>query len=528
MPLKKLTARRKGETKFVSRGRSHKEHHVKARTLDSMLMPKYKMRFDGNGINTAIWHTAKDLNSGQTLSLSGQSGAVVTTSNEQIIRGGDWNAFSCLPGRQCYMEFVALPLFNPNDTDTPVALKKSSNYCGLELNFGRLVNEAFKNNQTYMVDNAALSSGSTVNADFEDLYNIFKLGFYSFQDTVTDNTYRSKTYDQMMNTVIHYQGGKQVHKFTNTSSLPVYMEFREFTPKEMIPLSLHVSDIAGAGTSSNLWMFPGLYETIMEDREYQVAYNKRLFGGDAPATATQVGQDTTLLSGGVTYGPNNMYDYRAGFNELDDKDFKYKGKMTLTDMRFRVGNAKRVRVDPGETFTYEMILSPYTTSLNKMLRLMYLSMSHITGATQGDQKKFGRSLPFFMHHHLSKGLQVRVTGSSAYAATDSSKKLAQFNSYASNSVNIGVTPSLTTDVAGAQVSGFKAQATHAVQMTHIMSEYHEVRVIPWYRSSNYVRYNTLANAYDALTLTLADDMRAINPADNAMEEVDGDGDRIMA
>lgn len=526
---RKLTPRRKGGHKFVSKGRTHKESHVRRSNLDSMLMPKYKCRFDGNGINTAIWTSRKLLDDGAYAGTSGTTSNQV--GNRMKSEGGDWDAFQCLPGRQCYMEFTCLPMFSPNDVDSSVSsLFGSKLYKGHEMNFGRLVAEAFKNNNIYMFEDNAYNSG--ISPDEGDmLYNLFTAGYYNFfaPGTTGQWNYRGRTYDQIMNTVVHYQGGKQTHRFTNQTSLPVYMEFVEYSPKDMMPMTVHVGDIDAANVASKQYAIPGLYETIMEDRWYQMVYHKRLNPDGGPGAVNGAIGDSSAS--------NNNLDIRAGFNELDDKDFKLKGKMYLTEMRFNLGKPKRVRVDPGQTFTYELVMKPWSRSLRHMFRLMYLSLSmnHVNNAPINEWKRFGTNGPFFLHELVSKGLQVRCWGSTAYATTGTAAasyagngvNLRQFNSYANTEVNMGLIGGTDKDGITPNINGVKAVASHAVLMTHSVSEYHEVRVQPFFRSSNYVRYNTRANAYNPADLVLGDDMRTINPETLETDEVEGDGDDVM-
>lgn len=511
---------------MISRARKHARHGVRQKYMKGMFMPLYKSTWKGNGINNVMWNTNVDLDSA-TYNVDLPNDATATNTVDWLNKAGDLNSVQCLPGRQIYMEFCALPIFKITDVAGTLTSRSLDLFKGgymrsfADLFQDCLNNHPFTTGGYVSHENDIPSTSATT--PFTAVYSLIKDNFM----TVSGNLNQNDAYLQrLINSTFMYEGGNQVHKFTNTTTLPVYIEIREFTPKTLMSYSISRGDfpdyLTGTAITTNyVNRYPGLYETIYLDRKSQ-----------ASAWANNTNNGSV----------HNNADMNSLFDEVDDKDFKIKGKMAITNMRWKLGACNVHRIDPGETFTYTMILPPFSIKLIDMFNFMRNYRNHVTGAVS---QNLGTDLDnnggYGFNPKFSKFCAIRAWGSKGFVgqgyatgATGTSAGFDQFDSYrpmeqtlgggnfANRATNSAI-PTDTNDTSVRNPTTMKAaMITHAARLNHEMSETHSCRLLPFVRTFAIDQFNWLPNAKDSKLVNIMDNVFAIDPAENDMEIVGGD------
>lgn len=509
---------------MISIAKKHRGHAVKQKYFKGVFMPLYKSSWMGNGINNAMWNTNVDLNS-----ATWNTDLPNTTDNSTIPwlnKAGDLNAIQCLPGRQIYMEFSALPVYKITDM-TGIATSRSTNlfYGGYMRSFADLYQDCL-NNHPWTTGGYSAHEGeipsATASGPNAVVYSQIMNGGYSAAGEVEAN---DASFQRLINSTFMYEGGKQTHKFTNTTTLPVYIEIREFKPKTLMAYSMSrgdFNDYQTGITPGNIWVgrYPGMYESIYLDRKSQAS---------AWANSSK--------TAGAVHEFSNMDDL---FDELDDKDFQYKGKMAITDMRWRVGKKQVHRIDPGETFTYTMVLPPFSIKLGEMFSFMKNYRNHIGTANQAFNANMADSLNggFAINPLFSKFCSIRAWGSKGFVSSEwGSPGYDQFDSFRPQETKVdtngtityrndptnSAVPTVLNDTAVRNPTTMKAgMISHAARLNHTMSESHSCRLLPYVKFYAIDKFNWTPNATDSKFIGLNDQVFAVDPEENNIEGVGGD------
>lgn len=538
MPKKPRIKERKN--RMWSAARKHNRHTVHQKYLKGMFMPMVRTSWKGYGVNNATFTTGADLDNKKWITNGANDGADTSTGVDEygvptgwaavgvddridwLNRAGDLNAIQCLPGRQIYMEFCALPMYKISE-----GLHTGTTRCN-DLLKGGYMRSVFDLFQTCLNNHAFTTGGynahegdipaAGASVPNNDVYDKLVAGLIDW-NTETSN-------DRDAHRIIHstflYEGGQQSHKFTNETTLPIYIEIREFTPKNMMHYSGMRTDDNGRGgdmqtdgSNYSYGRYPGMYESIYEDRKMQLS------GWNSTGTSS------TML---------DRVDGTKFFDQLSDADFKYKGKMPITDMRWKVGDAKVHRIDPGETFTYTMILPPFSVKMTDILRFQNNYRGYIAGAVQNSFQNENGTKAFGFNPIFSKFVQIRARGSKSFcqiAGQNAPTGGMQFDSFADREVATSLVTGatwtnitsdsqvigLTSDVTRTNPTTIKAVTTHAAMLTHTMSENHQCRLLPFVKTYAIEKYDWSANAADNRLVTIYDRMMAMDPVDNNLEGV---------
>jgi len=477
-----------------------KGHHmIDQSDLTDMFLPLYEYSWKGYGVNNAIFHTMKAM---KFLGVS----STVTAGLQPA--GGDLTTLSCLPGRQVYCEFNALPLYNLYDAATTMHADTGANangYNGYCRSVAELAERTLMHNNFFPLNaNTNDLAGQIKSSDIQNdlLKTLWKASSY---DAFTSSNSAYLTNTKMLDVEFIYEGGFQSHKFTNTTSLPIYMEFEEFMPKTVLTPHVINADF-GTSTTGVAARAPGLYETIYLDKFRQA---QKQNGLDASKYPEQSGQ----------------------YDDMHDKAFKYNRYMKLTNSRWVVGERVRHRVDPGNTFTYTMQLPSFKLKFSDVYEYKdYFSLSTNSHPTSmyGQGTTTGRINPCYFPK-FSKHLCVRAYGSMSFTqgGVGSStpgilQKDAMDDPLATNVLNIGPSD-FSIQINPHSTLGVRT-ATHGVQLVHTMTEKHSCRLKPVCQAYHSENLNYLPNANNNNQINILDDMGFLDPTSNEQEDVEGDMD----
>lgn len=467
---------KESKTKVESVTMKSYRHRLPVDYLDDVIMPLYKYSFKGYGVNNCFFNTMTNLANG-------------TNTKTDPGYAGDWSSFACLPGRQCYMEFNALPLFDISKVSGVTNGSGAANF-KTTASIAKLISNCLKanpvpfKNYLYQYENFETNTSGS----FENLFTDVLL-YDRFANLDALNA------DRRLNTTFYYEGGYQVHKFYNTTSMPVYVEVREFRPKNPLSYTLHRGDFETGGSPVNTASFPGMFETMSNDLTALRADTS------APAFAPASRNNT---------GPDQLW------NELDDKGFKYNRYMSETNQRWIVGEKVTHRVDPGETFTYKMVLPPFTLKIKDIYQYLNYYINHVSGSVGSFSTASNSNfVPAFLPAY-SKFCSIRMTGSIGFLHPNPA--VADTDSFA----NSFAYPSLTSDTVTANNGPLRGTATHSVRMTHEVTEVHNCRALGTYDKFHQDVFNYLPNASDKTDITTADRLSFIDPTSNDQEHPAGD------
>lgn len=465
--------------------------------LTDYLCPVYSYNWKGYGHNNALWHTMKN-------HISANSG-------DDTIKAeaGDAVVLSCLPGKQVYCEFNALPGYNLFDNTSRHAqtLTRANNYRMYCRSLCELLDKCFAYGNFFPNNTSMYGIGNQLQGDDG--------GVKQFSDILVQPSWQAAVQDlasvfkltKLIDTEIVYEGGAQIHKFTNTTSLPIYIEFREFMPKDPLAPELIYGDFSaldgtGVPQFGNAYRTAGLFHTIALDK--------------------QRAQQAEDMAGDNT-GPDQLHY----FEDYDDKGFKYDRFMKITNSKWVVGDAIRHRIDPGNTFTYTMQLPGFRMRFSELWK--WDNMYAFTGTNgtlqwfEGPGHTGGTAASYCYFPKFSKFLQVRATGSRAFTqgvTGSATGKINQRNSMADDiAYNVLDKPTAVyddKDINPHMLDKVKI-ASHAVQLLHTVEESHRIRMLPLCAKYHKDQLNFMPNAAGDNAITLADDMGFMDPTSNEVQ-----------
>lgn len=505
-----------------SKRRPDVDFGLSLKDLTNFFMPLYRYSWKGYGHNNAVWHTMKSM-----------TNIDATTPIRNNVQAGDCVMLSCLPGRQVYAEFNALPLLSIYDAGSTYhgfTNNVRDTYQGYAMPLLELAERALLNNTFFPLVPSAISDTSNsatqalpstaVTADF--IREILQLTSVKINSDVKAD--REKL-SRLLELEIDYEGGFQSHKFTNTTSLPVYVEVREFMPKvklgdTMITDIFGTNGIVGGGVGV-AYSPPGIRDTL---------------------TADLARQKNKSMGVNATAYPDNL----AAFDELDDKAFKYNRYCKMTNERFVVGDPVHHRIDPGHTWTYTMLLPAFKVKMSELFEFNshFIETSATTTTTNTQQimsqpNANGASWNTAYNNYspkFSKFISVRITGSKSWTSgavgsgtptvtqhdamtNDGVSNLSYINSITQTKSNNGVESGpFPTGINPYIMDGVRT-ASHAVNVLHEVAESHGCRIKPMCHSYHKEEYNWLPNANNRNMITQADEMGHLDPEDNEVQTV---------
>lgn len=490
--------------------------------LTDFFAPLYKYTFKGYGHNNPQHHTMTNY------SLIHTGG----TSNRAII-AGDLCAIECVAGRQVYMEFNALPLYNAYDLPLqtanttgihPSTVSRRGSYKGYALSLEELIERCMLYSRTQITVNSTTLDNEMLPQSQSGLTKVPVWSQFSKMELNDPATYYGD--DKTVNRIdfeLCYEGGFQEHVFTNNTKLPCFMEIREFMPKEPLNYRQEYGNFGVTqtvnGVTSDLDGFaltpPGLYETIPHDYMLQKKH------------------DPAFDEAGTRFT-----DITEKFcDNLDDKTFKYNKFMKWTNRRWVVGDVVRHRIDPGQTFRYRMNLPAFKFKAKDVVDWLNYLRVHRTD----EPKTYGLSstekntwTPAFWPK-FSKFVQIRVTGANGgwvrkvdnVAQTTWSDKDVMTganhggnNVFPNSDISDVAAPNPFAGTGAAMTNGDRTHVLSApVLLLHTMTEHHNCRILPRCEPVHTEYINCLPNAYDKSNVTINDRMAFIDPVSNEEEMV---------
>lgn len=474
----------KKKNKIYSLAKRKGNRHVDRKMLDNMLSPVYSVTKKDYGISTVFYDT----------------GATST----DIPDSGNMSSLQCLPGRQVYLEFAALPIRPPTHTATGIT---KSTYI-LPWSFIDLLYGAYKRNRAFtqnanQVTDPANFAWSTATGSM-NLPNTAGGGMGAGQDTIMNSTSTLFTFventlsNAAFNFKFKYMGGHQTHKFMNTTTLPIHGEVREFTPRQCMTYDLRRRTIAASNQTCQI--YPGMYSTLLADR---IRLENR--------------ESTAADAGGSAYN----YVQDGLYNEIDDRNFKYKPGMEETNFRWVVGPAKKFTIYPGETFTYKMVIPPFSGDSFQFIKNIQRQWTNLGGASEAEVE-WGNTPSFAPG--FSKFCQIRLIGSNAYKLPRYSDNDATYDpNYVNDASNDAIAGSNAFGPYNNANRPILHSATHSVRVTHTVCEHHSMRTFPTFDGRIHIFKDSTANAESGADITRTDQMVFIDASgENNQEGIPGD------
>jgi len=368
----------------ASKGPRRRKFVYNNKQITDILASPLKLVIHGYGVNNLYYVRGQKIND---FVEGTATGTVVETT------GGDLRTLGCLPGRQVYYEDVALKFKDPTTSNG------TTNGCAWTTTVDNLMVRAQYEGRTFQSHNTQTS-----------------LGFSSDES-------------KLLNRFI-YHGGCVIHKFTNTTNTTTYMEFREFTPRQIFPQYTYLE---GSVTNAKN---DGLYRTIEKDLTVQNVASLFL---PTPTGTT--------------------------FNQFDDKGFKYNSKCLLTNSRWVVGSPITVKVQPGETYTYKMVLPPFQFKTSEFMLLLNSGTTSMNGSD---------TTPVYVPG-FTKHLMMRAWGeSNVYSVSDKWN-----DASATTDTLLDPMPTDNLNNSEAPVQQLDRVTSAGVRLAHTRSEYHTYRGVPY-------------------------------------------------
>lgn len=478
----------KRKNKIYSRQKKKGNRHVDRRMLDNMLSPVYSV-------------TKKDYGYSTVLDDGGANTGDLPDS-------GNLSSIQCLPGRQIYLEFLALPardmtMIASGAGHAPSTYKRTWSF--MDLLFGAWKRNRYVNQQS----NQVTTPSDFVYTNATDGFNLPTIpgnqntDEFVASDTVINNTITTEVFVEKVlsnaayNFKFCYMGGHQTHRFQNTTQLPVHIEIREFTPRSRMSYNFVRRAVNPIG-NVNVHKVPGLWQTMYADRCR--IENREMTSSDA---------------GGSVY--NNLE--RGLFNEIDDRNFKYMPGMEETNFLWVVGEAMKATIYPGETFTYKMVLPPFSGDSFQFMKNINRKWNALGGGFQSEIQ-FGTTptlIPGF-----TKFAQVRIIGSRAYTKARFADNDLLDPNYVTATSNDAV-PSV--DIPNSSNNNNRPimhVATHGPRVTHTVTEHHAIRTFPVFDGRVHIFSDNTANAETGADITRSDQMVFIDALENNEETIAGD------
>lgn len=485
----------KKKNKIYSLAKRKGNRHVDRKMLDAMFSPVYSVTKKDYGISSVFDDSA--------------------ASGDDIPESGNMSSLQCQPGRQVYFETYALPCRSMpyKDYTSVIESPYKRPWSFIELLYGAFKRNSYLNQVASQVMQPSTISLSTTaigdsmldpqNTNLFSQFFKLKLGTgidYDLLDFV-ENTLSNARF----NFKFQYMGGHQTHKFQNTTTLPIHIEIREFSPRQPMNYDVvrrTISPPLATAYVSDCYKAPGMWQTLMADLLRQ--FDREQTSADA---------------GGAQY----QYIPHEYFDEIDDKMFKYNTGCKDTNFRWIVGNPIKATIYPGETFTYKMVLPPFSGDSLTFLQTVqrWWKYTAITDGTTTTEMSNVGNTPGFMPG-FSKFASIRIVGSRAYkaAATNDSNVVdpdyvtdAKNNAYASAGM---VNPS---NNAGRPIT---AVATHGVRVTHTQVEHHAIRTFAVHDARTHIYHDFTANAKNTGDILPGDQMKYIDQLENNEEAIPGD------
>ena len=512
-----LTLYKKGARTVTDRQKKNRRHLLDYDFLTHYASPLYVYDWKGYGHNNAIAHTMTNFASINT-----------AAADSREVLAGDLVAAECVPGRQCYFEFNALPLYNAysiplSDQVTeaswlhPNTFAKAGSYRGYAMSLVDLMSRAMyysrpslgAGSSNQVTGNENYTNPTTfqqalnqiANYDGEAYWNAFMAS-------------QPKEVRDYLNAEFVYEGGYQEHCFTNMTTEPIYVFVREFMPKKPLNHRAEWGNFGVTGGSPvadiNGWAFgaPGLYESITFDY-----IDQHKWGTDL--TVAPFKDQTKVMA-----------------DQLDDKAFKYNKYMKLTNSRFIVGEEVKKRIDPGSTFRYRMNLPSFKFKASEVFRWVQFQRIHLDGDPNtrlAVDMSLNQLIPAFWPK-FSKHVQIRMVGSNGgvvQKVTNTSQSTwtdrdtfadVRANLLTTNGNTDTLDPNGFAGTGNGVAQGSRTYAlTAPVAVTHTMSEHHACRMLPVCEPVHKEFMNLLPNATDKTEVVIGDKYNNIDPAENAYE-----------
>ncbi len=473
----------KKKNKMYSLAKRKGNRHVNGRMLDNMLSPVFSITKKDYGYST----------------VHDDGGASSTELPEQ----GNLSSVQALAGRQIYLEFMALPIRNlPVVSVSAVAglptfinsvYKRTFSFIDL-LHAAFLRNRTLVQNTNKVVDPSAFLQDPNIPG--------FNIPAVAFNATYTGTFNSTNTIQDFVENVLSnaafnfkfcYMGGHQTHRIMNTTTLPIHIEIREFRPRFPMAYDLRRRQI-GAYGNYDCGIVPGLYQTMYADRI-------RIMNRD----------DSSILLNDSAHG---LYD------DIDDRNFKYLPQMEETNFRWVVGAARKATIYPGETFTYKMVLPPFSGDSFQFVKNLQRKWTNLGNNAQAIEE-WGVTptlAPGFTKH-----CQIRIIGSRAYSLgkyEDNSTNDPIYTKDGNNDAYPGtgtMNPSFNNDRPIDHV------ATHGPRITHTVTEHHSMRTFPSFDGRVHIFTDETANAETGNDISRSTQMAFIDPMENGEELIPGDG-----
>lgn len=480
----------KKKNKVYSLAKRKGDRHVDRKLLDSMFSPVYSVTKKDYGISSVFDDSA-------------------ATSAELPV-SGNLSSLMCQPGRQIYLEFYGLPC-RPMPTYNYPNITESSYrrpWSFLELLYGAYKRNGYivqQSNYIMQPSNTLtdpglvdpMASGPTTVLNMNENLEAQKTNAATpFETTLVDFVSNVMS-NARFNFKFQYMGGHQTHKFQNTTTLPIHVEIREFTPRQPMGYDIRRRD-TDASNTYNTWMAPGMWQTLYPDLLRQ--FNRE--------------RDDTK-AGGSQY--NKTAEYYV--DEIDDKMFRYNSGCKDTNFRFVVGPAIKATIYPGEVFTYKMVHPPFSgNSLTWMQNVQrwWKYTARTDGTTYIEEKTVGNT-PAFMPG-FSKFAMIRMIGSRAFLAPRYQDSDAVVDpDYVTDTNNNAYASAHMPTPANNKDRPILHSATHACRVTHTVTEHHALRTFPTFDARTHIFTDFTANASNTADIVRGDTMQTVDPAELDIE-----------
>lgn len=240
---------------------------------------------------------------------------------------------------------------------------------------------------------------------------------------------------------ICYHGGKQVHTFTNFGVTEVEMEFWELHPR--VNLSGYIRT-GSTGTSPNLaavYRPDYVWKDLIRDH-----IDNTPFGNTKPI----------------------VDDYKS-IDEVTDVGVRIDADCRTIHYKYKVSNPVRTRIAPGGTFTYEMQLPAFKVTGGEFLEYL-VRHQNVEDSTTVDNSSLREEMRPSFIPKFTRILCGRMFG----------QKTVKFGTEGTKpDGNTGDTKFISKHGFGPGIVG------------HIMSEYHELNVMPVHKATCYQRMSFL-------------------------------------